>query len=104
MWFRHEEGDFLFTTTTDRIKFRNYRHDPRASLTIVDPENMWKWVIVNGTLSVGDRDPLAFYRSLAEHYLAEQRLAEWRRTALLERRTVLRLTPQRIRTMSFPDT
>lgn len=60
-------------------------------------------MIVNGTLSVDTRDPLAFYRSLAEHYLDEQRLAEWRRTAVLERRTVLRLTPRRIRTMGFPD-
>jgi len=103
MWFRYEEGDFLFTTTTDRVKFRNYQHDPRASLTILDPENMRKWVIVTGTLSVDSRDPLAFYQSLAEHYLDEKRLAEWRRTAVLDRRTVLRLTPQRIRTLGFPD-
>lgn len=103
MWFRYEEGDFLFTTTTDRMKFRNYQHDPRASLTILDPENMWKWVIVTGTLSVDNRDPLAFYQSLAEHYLDEKRLAEWRRTAMLEKRTVLRLTPRRIRTRGFPD-
>jgi PPOX class probable F420-dependent enzyme len=104
MWFRYEAGDFLFTITTDRVKFRNYQHDPRASLAIVAPENMWQWVIVNGRLSVDDRDPLAFYRSLAEHYLDEQKLAEWRRTAVLERRTVLRLTPRRRRAMGFPDT
>jgi hypothetical protein len=60
-------------------------------------------VIVTGPLSVDHRDPLAFYQSLAEHYLDEKRLAEWRRTAVLERRTVLRLTPQRVRTMGFPD-
>ncbi len=103
MWFKSEDGHFLFTTTTDRVKFRNYQHDPRASLTILDPENMRKWVIITGPLSVDHRDPLAFYQSLAEHYLDEKRLAEWRRTAVLERRTVLRLTPQRIRTMGFPD-
>jgi PPOX class probable F420-dependent enzyme len=103
MWFKYEAGDFLFTTTTDRVKFRNYQHDPRASVTIFDPENMRKWVIVTGTLSVDNRDPLAFYQSLAEHYLDANRLAEWRRTAVLERRTVLRLTPQRIRTLGFPD-
>jgi PPOX class probable F420-dependent enzyme len=102
IWFKYEDGEFLFTTTTDRVKFRNYQHNPRASLTILDPENMRKWVIVTGTLSVDNRDPLAFYQSLAEHYLDEKRLAEWRRTAMLERRTVLRLTPQRIRTLGFP--
>ena len=53
MWCKYEAGDFLFTTTTDRVKFRNYQHDLRASLTILDPENMRKWVIVTGTLSVG---------------------------------------------------
>jgi PPOX class probable F420-dependent enzyme len=103
MWFTYEAGDFLFTTMTDRVKFRNYQHDPRASLTILDPENMRKWAIVSGKLPVDNRDPLAFYQSFAEHYLGEKRLAEWRRTAVLERRTVLRLTPQRIRTMGFPD-
>ena len=60
-------------------------------------------MIVTGTLSVDNRDPPAFYRRLAGHYLDEKTLAEWRRTAVLERRTVLRLTPQRMRTMSFPD-
>ena len=64
---------------------------------------MRKWVIVTGTLSADNREPLAFYQSLAENYLEEKRLAEWRRTTVLERRTVLRLTPQRIRTMGFPD-
>jgi PPOX class probable F420-dependent enzyme len=104
MWFRYEEGGFLFTTTTDRIKFRNVQHNPRDSLTIVDPANMWRWVIVNGTLAVDGRDPVAFYRRLAEHYLDAERLAEWERRAVLEGRTVLRLTPQRVRTMGFPET
>jgi PPOX class probable F420-dependent enzyme len=103
MWFRYEEGSFLFTTTTDRIKFRNLQRDPRASLTIVDPANMWRWVIVNGTLSVDSRDPVPFYRRLAQHYLDAERLAEWQRRAVLERRTVLRLNPQRVRTMGFPE-
>jgi hypothetical protein len=85
------------------VKFRNYKYDQRASLTIVDPENRWRWVIVNDTLSVDNRDPLAFYRSLAEHYLDEKRLGEWQRSAVLEGRTLLRLTPQRIRMMAFPD-
>jgi PPOX class probable F420-dependent enzyme len=101
MWFRYEEGSFLFTTTTNRIKFRNFQQDPRASLTIVDPAHMWRWVIVNGMLSVDGRDPVAFYRRLAEHYLDAERLAEWRRRAVLEGRTVLRLTPRRVRTMGF---
>jgi Pyridoxamine 5'-phosphate oxidase len=103
MWFRYEEGSFLFTTTTDRIKFRNVQHDPWASLTIVDPASMWRWVIVNGILSVDGRDPVAFYRGLAKHYLDRESFAEWQHRTVIERRTVLRLTPRWVRTVGCPE-
>jgi len=103
MWFAYENGAVLFTTTTDRVKFRNQRKDPRAVFSVVDPANMYKWVIVHGTLSVDNRDPAAFYRGLAEHYLEGEGLAQWRKTAQMEKRTVLKLTPTQIRTMGFPQ-
>lgn len=102
MWFKYEDGALLFTTTTDRIKFRNQQKNPRAAVAIMDPTNMYKWVIVRGKLSVDKRDPAAFYHGLAEHYLDEAGLAEWRKTAVMEKRTVLKLTPTQIRTMGFP--
>jgi PPOX class probable F420-dependent enzyme len=103
MWFKYEDGALLFTTTTDRIKFRNMQKDPRATLVVTDPANMYKWVIVHGQLSVDSRDPVAFYRGLAEHYLDAAGLAEWRKTAVMANRTVLKLTPARIRTMGLPQ-
>jgi PPOX class probable F420-dependent enzyme len=102
MWFKLEDGALLFTTTTDRIKFRNFQKDPRATVAIMDPNNMYKWVVVHGKFSVDQRDPAAFYRGLAEHYLEAESLAEWQKTAVMEKRTVLRLTPTQIRTMGFP--
>ena len=103
MWFKYEDGTLLFTTTTDRIKFRNMQKDPRATLVVTDPANMYKWAIVHGKLSVDTRDPVAFYRGLAEHYLDAAGLAEWRKTAVMDNRTVLKLTPTRIRTMGLPQ-
>jgi len=102
MWFKLEDGALLFTTTTDRVKFRNFQKDPRATVAIMDPNNMYKWVVVHGKMSVDKRDPAAFYRGLAEHYLEAKSLVEWQKTALMENRTVLRLTPTQIRTMGFP--
>lgn len=95
MWFKYEEGDFLFTTLTGRVKFRNYLRDPRGSVAIVDPDDMFRYVIANGTFSVDDRDPVAFYRELGRHYLDDEGLARWSRAATTEGRTVLRLTPAR---------
>ena len=101
MWFKYEDGAVLFTTTTDRIKFRNMQKDPRATLAVVDPSNMYKWVIVHGKFSVDKRDPQAFYRGLAEHYLTGDALEAWKKTAQMENRTVLKLTPTQVRTMGL---
>ena len=103
MWFKYEDGDLLFTTTISRVKFRNFERDPRGAVSIVDPNDMWKFVIVSGAFSVDDRDPVAFYEGLALHYHGPEKFAEWRKTAVMEGRTVLRLTPQRIRTRGFPS-
>jgi PPOX class probable F420-dependent enzyme len=101
MWFKYEDGALLFTTTTDRIKFRNMQKDPRATLAVTDPTNMYKWVIVHGKLSVDKRDPQAFYRGLADHYLTGEALEAWKKTAQMENRTVLKLTPTQVRTMGL---
>lgn len=103
MWFRYENGALLFTTTMDRIKFRNMQKDPRAVLTVLDPSNMYKWVIVHGKLAIDTRDPVAFYKGLAEHYLTGEALEGWKKTAVMDKRTVLKLTPTHIRAMGFPQ-
>jgi PPOX class probable F420-dependent enzyme len=102
MWFRYEDGALLFTTTTDRVKFRNIQKNPSATLVVMDPANMYRWVVVNGKLSVDNRDPAAFYRGLAERYLDAESLTEWQKRAGMDKRTVLKLTPTQIRTMGFP--
>lgn len=100
MWFRYENGALLFTTTTDRIKFRNQQKDGRAVFSVVDPNNMYKWVTVHGKLAVDNRNPGDFYRGLAEHYLAGDALDVWRKmTTSMDKRTVLRLTPTKVRSM-----
>jgi hypothetical protein len=69
----------------------------------MDPTNMYKWVTVHGKLSIDNREPAAFYRGLAEHYLTGDSLAAWKETAVMDKRTVLKLTPTHIRAMGFPQ-
>jgi len=101
MWFRYEDGALLFTTTTDRVKFRNQQKNGRAVLSVVDPANMYKWVVVHGKLTVDSRDPASFYRGLADHYLTGEALEAWRTMTTMDKRTVLRLTPTRVRSMGL---
>jgi hypothetical protein len=58
-------------------------------------------VNVHGKLSVEKRDPQAFYRGLADHYLTGEALEAWKKTAQMENRTVLKLTPTQVRTMGL---
>lgn len=91
MWVKYENDALLFTTTMDCIKFRNMQKDPRVVLTVMDPANMYQWVAVHGKLSVDNRESAAFYQGLAEHY--RDSLAARKETAVMDKRTVLQLTP-----------
>ena len=101
MWFKYEDGALLFTTTTDRIKFRNTEKDSACDACGRGPNQYVKWVIVDGKFSVDKRDPEAFYRGLAEHYLTGEALESWKKTAQMENRTVLKLTPTQVRSMGL---
>src|SRR5581483_5411593 len=67
MWFKYEEGNFLFTTLTGRVKFRNFQKNPRAIVSILDPADMFRYVIASGPVTLDERDPVAFYRALGRH-------------------------------------
>ena len=48
VWVDVEDGKASFNTARGRAKTKHLEHDPRASLTMVDPNNAWKWVAVSG--------------------------------------------------------
>jgi PPOX class probable F420-dependent enzyme len=44
------DGDtVLFNTAEGRAKPRHLRRDPRVALTVVDPQNPFRWISVGGT-------------------------------------------------------
>lgn len=70
MWFLFEPAETLsFTTTTDRVKFRNLTVDPRFSLCVTDPTRPYRYVEIRGRVSFveSDRDG-RFFTLLAERY------------------------------------
>lgn len=69
MWFEYEDGVVRFTHTTTRAKFRNLQHNPSMSLSVIDPENPFRYLEVRGTLvdTVADPDGV-FYVRLGKRY------------------------------------
>ncbi|HEX3749257.1 MAG TPA: PPOX class F420-dependent oxidoreductase [Streptosporangiaceae bacterium] len=69
MWFEFD-GEFIqFTHTTARQKYRNLVANPAAALSIIDPDQPYRYLEVRGVLDHVEPDPEgAFYRQLARRY------------------------------------
>lgn len=70
VWFDYD-GEYLkFSQTKARQKFKNLGRDPRIALSIVDPENPYRYIEVRGEVVRVDEDPdLDFINAMAKKYL-----------------------------------
>ncbi|HET9168573.1 MAG TPA: PPOX class F420-dependent oxidoreductase [Actinospica sp.] len=69
MWFIWD-GEFIwFTHTNYRQKYRNIAHEPRVSVSIIDPEDKYGYVEIRGVVDHIDEDPEAkLYQRLSAWY------------------------------------
>jgi PPOX class probable F420-dependent enzyme len=69
MWFAWDGEVLRFTHTRNRQKFRNVEHEPRVALSILDPDDPYRFLEVRGEVESVQPDPgAAFYRALQERY------------------------------------
>ena len=62
MWFEYDGTNLRFTHTTKRAKYRNLQHNPAMSLSIIDPDNNFRYLELRGKLVDVEPDPTgAFY-------------------------------------------
>lgn len=69
MWFVWD-GEFIwFTHTNYRQKFKNIAHEPRVSISILDPDDKYGYTEIRGVVDHIDPDPEAkLYQRLSEWY------------------------------------
>jgi PPOX class probable F420-dependent enzyme len=69
MWFAFDGENIKFTHTTKRAKFRNLQHNPSMSVSLIDPDNPFRYLEVRGRLSEVIPDPDGeFYVFLGKRY------------------------------------
>jgi PPOX class probable F420-dependent enzyme len=51
VWFDYDGNNVIFNSARGRQKDLNVRRDPRVSLTIVDPENPYRYIEVRGRVT-----------------------------------------------------
>ena len=72
VWFDFDGTNLIFNSARGRQKDLNVRRDPRVSMTIIDPENPYRYVEVRGRVTditqEGARDSI---NKLAKKYLGK---------------------------------
>jgi PPOX class probable F420-dependent enzyme len=71
IWYMYEGGKLIVNTTTERVKFKNVKRDPRVALLVDDG---YPYVMVEGRARIAEeRDPKKDIETLAIRYTGEER-------------------------------
>jgi PPOX class probable F420-dependent enzyme len=69
VWFDYRDGKIRFSQTTARQKLRNLKRDPRVAISIIDPENPYRYLELRGkVVNVRPDRDRAFGNHLAMKY------------------------------------
>ncbi|MFI6578382.1 PPOX class F420-dependent oxidoreductase [Nocardiopsis sp. NPDC050513] len=92
------DGEFLkFSQTRSRQKLRNLDRDNRVAVSVVDPDNPYRYVEVRGVVDrVEDDADLAFINAMAQKYL-DKAVYPWHRPT--DERVVVYVRPVHTTTM-----
>ncbi|MGY6657761.1 PPOX class F420-dependent oxidoreductase [Amycolatopsis sp. TRM77291] len=71
IWVGLDEGDLVFSATEDRLKVRNLRRDPRASVSITDAENPYRHTQLRGTVTITPDPGKTLPKTLSHKYLGQ---------------------------------
>lgn len=91
VWFEWDGTHLNFSQTTGRQKYRNLQRDPHVALSILDPENPYRYLEVRGVVDSIDPDPdFAFIDRQAQRYINQDKYP-WHQPG--DERVVVRVTP-----------
>lgn len=80
-----------FSQTTTRQKYHNLQREKRAAVSILDPDNPYRYLEIRGELDGFDPDPgLEFINRMASKYLAKERYP-WHQEG--DERVVVKIRP-----------
>jgi len=91
VWIDAEDGTVTFNTAVGRAKERHLREDPRVAVTVVDPQNTYRWVSVSGRAELRTD-------KLAKKYLGQDKYP-WRSAD--EQRVSVRIRPEQVDATGF---
>src|SRR2546423_14967017 len=95
-----ESGDVSFNPALGRAKPRELEHDPRVALLVLDPNDPYKWVALDGTAELTTEGADAQIDRLAKKYLGKD---EYPFRSPGEQRVTVRITPRRVESSGLDE-
>ena len=95
VWVDVDDEGVSFNTAWPRAKPRHLAGDPRVSLTVVDPQDPYRWISIDGTTELVDEGANEQIDRLSKKYTGRERYASHRPG---ETRVTVRIAPRRIET------
>jgi PPOX class probable F420-dependent enzyme len=97
VWVDFEDGKVIVNTALGRQKDKNVRHDPRVAVTLIDPENPYRYLEIRGRVAeVTQNGAEKHIDKMAKKYLDKDKYPFARPG---EQRVLIKITPERFNTM-----
>lgn len=91
VWFDWDGTHLMFSLTTTRQKYRNLKRDPRISMSVIDPSNLYRYIEIRGELVDIEADPnIDFISRMAKKYIDKDRYP-WHREG--DERVIMKIRP-----------
>ena len=98
VWVDVDERGLSFNTARGRAKPRHLERDPRVALTVVDPQNAYRYLSISGRAELTEEGADTQIDRLAKKYLGKDEYP-WRSPD--EQRVKVRITPEKIDSSGF---
>ena len=74
VWVDHRDGEIWINSAVGRQKDRNVRRDPRVAVTVMDPDNPYRYVEVRGRVrEITEQGADAHIDEMARKYLGQDK-------------------------------
>jgi PPOX class probable F420-dependent enzyme len=98
VWVDVDDEGVMFNTATGRAKPRHLERDPRVSLTVIDPQNGYRWISVDGRVEITTEGADESIDKLAKKYLGQDKYP-WHKPE--EQRLIVRIRPEHVQAHGF---
>ncbi len=97
VWVDYENGRVLVNSALGRQKDKNIRRDPRVAITLIDPENPYRYLEIRGKVAEVTQDGATQHiDKMAKKYLGKDKYPFAQPG---EQRVLYKIEPEKIHTM-----